>query len=101
MKVELVLLEIKSLAASRYLNPVFQRTNYLDLKGMGNRILSRLYAIKCMYLYVTGYRVLLHCTATDKTNTQCQLCDYGTYMDHPNSDLSCRRCEVCNPNGRS
>ncbi|KAK9959773.1 hypothetical protein ABG768_009874 [Culter alburnus] len=45
-----------------------------------------------------GYRVLLHCTATDKTNTQCQLCDYGTYMDHPNSDLSCRRCKVCNPN---
>ncbi|XP_067223365.1 tumor necrosis factor receptor superfamily member 6 [Chanodichthys erythropterus] len=45
-----------------------------------------------------GFRVLIHCTATDKTNTKCQLCDSGTYMDHPNGDHSCQLCDVCDPN---
>ncbi|XP_048047156.1 tumor necrosis factor receptor superfamily member 6 isoform X2 [Megalobrama amblycephala] len=43
-----------------------------------------------------GYRVLSHCT--DRNGTKCQLCDDGTYMDHPNSDLSCLPCKICNPN---
>ncbi|ROJ78901.1 Tumor necrosis factor receptor superfamily member 6 [Anabarilius grahami] len=45
-----------------------------------------------------GYRVLSHCTATDRNDTECQLCDNGSYMDHPNSDLSCQPCTICNSN---
>ncbi|KAI2654315.1 Tumor necrosis factor receptor superfamily member 14 [Labeo rohita] len=40
-----------------------------------------------------GYRVLSDCT--DKNETNCERCEDGTYMDHPNSDHKCQPCKIC------
>ncbi|XP_059375515.1 tumor necrosis factor receptor superfamily member 6-like [Carassius carassius] len=50
---------------------------------------------KCC-LCPTGYRVLKDCT--DTNNTYCELCEHGSYIDHPNSENKCWPCKVCDSN---
>ncbi|XP_052386338.1 tumor necrosis factor receptor superfamily member 6 [Carassius gibelio] len=43
-----------------------------------------------------GKRVLKDCTDTNETD--CELCEHGTYMDHLNSENECWPCKVCDSN---
>ncbi|TRY98728.1 hypothetical protein DNTS_034761 [Danionella cerebrum] len=44
-----------------------------------------------------GSRVLWDCT--DTAETKCDLCEDGTYMDHPNNDDKCQPCKICDSKG--
>ncbi len=58
-----------------------------------------LYIQMCVFVCVTGYRVLNHCT--DKSETQCVLCEDHTFTEYNNMELKCHPCKVCDFNGRS
>ncbi|XP_037128333.1 tumor necrosis factor receptor superfamily member 6 isoform X1 [Syngnathus acus] len=42
-----------------------------------------------------GQRLKAHCTAANPQDTQCELCEQGTYNNHPNHDSTCQRCTSC------
>lgn len=43
-----------------------------------------------------GYRVLNHCT--DKSETQCERCEDGTFIEYNNNEHRCHPCKVCDSN---
>ncbi|XP_077350996.1 tumor necrosis factor receptor superfamily member 6 isoform X2 [Festucalex cinctus] len=46
-------------------------------------------------LCAIGQRLKEHCTAAHPQDTQCELCEPGTFNSHPNQNRNCQRCTSC------
>ncbi|KAB5561904.1 hypothetical protein PHYPO_G00011870 [Pangasianodon hypophthalmus] len=42
-----------------------------------------------------GFRLMNDCISPRTPPQKCEVCDPGTYLDHPNSEQKCERCKTC------